>query len=199
VRFGPFPLTLLPGVFNPTYGEGARLFLANEHEIYGRRAWDVGTGSGALAILAAQHCDFVVATDVEPVAVTCADQNVQRLDLQNRVGVRQGDLFEPLRQTDKFDLVLSNLPFLNGPATNSIERAMYDEGYRNLGRFLEGVGRVITPTGRILLCFSTAGDLSFLLWQLRSLQFVFQIKDRLVENDFDFFLFEIHRPLQSPS
>lgn len=194
VQFGRYSLILLPGVFNPVYGEGARLFLANEDLIQSRRALDIGTGSGALAILAAQHCDLVVAIDVERAAVECACSNVKRLGLKDRVEIRQGDVFEPLEPTESFDLILFNPPFLNGPAADPIERALYDEDYRILGRFLGGVGDVLTADGCILLCFSTAGDLGFLFTAMRLLGFVYEIKGEMQEGNFEFFLLEIKRP-----
>ncbi len=74
---------------------------------------DVGTGSGAIALaMAAARTDCrVLATDVSAEALEVARQNVQRLEMQDRVELRQADLVEGINQ--EFDLVLANLPYID--------------------------------------------------------------------------------------
>jgi release factor glutamine methyltransferase len=73
---------------------------------------DVGTGSGAiavsLALLAPQAT--VWATDLSPAAVELARANVERLGLEDRVQILEGDLLEPAPAG--LDLVVANLPYL---------------------------------------------------------------------------------------
>src|ERR1700736_2592249 len=65
-------------------GEGTR----------GPRVLDVGTGSGAIALaIAAERPDSrVVATDISAAALEVARKNLQRLEMQDRVELRRGDL-----------------------------------------------------------------------------------------------------------
>ncbi len=76
------------------------------------RVADVGTGSGAVAIALAAAAPRleVWATDTSACAVELARENVRRHGLGERVGVRHGDLLEPLEGT--FDLIVANLPYL---------------------------------------------------------------------------------------
>jgi len=74
---------------------------------------DVGTGSGAVALaIAAGRTDCrLVATDVSAEALEVARQNVQRLEMGDRVELRQTDLVEGI--DEEFDQVLANLPYID--------------------------------------------------------------------------------------
>ncbi|HEX2047948.1 MAG TPA: methyltransferase [Acidimicrobiales bacterium] len=78
-----------------------------------RATLDLGTGSGFQAFLAAAHSDRVVATDRNPRAVEMATFNAGLNGLSN-VDCREGDLFQPV-QGDRFELVVSNPPFIVSP------------------------------------------------------------------------------------
>ncbi|KAL8469520.1 hypothetical protein ACS0TY_032388 [Phlomoides rotata] len=78
---------------------------------------DLGTGSGALAIGIARILGpggaRVVATDLSPVAVAVASINVQRYNLQERITVRQGSWFDPLKKVEGgLSGVVSNPPYI---------------------------------------------------------------------------------------
>ncbi|MFN2463334.1 MAG: peptide chain release factor N(5)-glutamine methyltransferase [Candidatus Dormibacteria bacterium] len=77
------------------------------------RFLDVGTGSGAIAVAMAVHHTAcrVVATDISAGAVEVARRNVERLELQDRVEVREADLAAGVE--GPFDLVLANLPYID--------------------------------------------------------------------------------------
>lgn len=86
-------------------------------------ALDLGTGSGIQALHAAQHATRVVATDVNPralhiAALTLALSGAPEADL------RQGSLFEPVREGETFDLIVSNPPFVISPGA----RLTYRDG-----------------------------------------------------------------------
>jgi release factor glutamine methyltransferase len=73
---------------------------------------DVGTGSGALALVLAYHLPqaHVYATDISFDALTVAQMNAARLHLETRVTFQQGDLYAPV--PEPFDLLISNLPYI---------------------------------------------------------------------------------------
>ncbi len=83
-------------------------------------ALDLGTGSGLQALLAARHCGTVVATDINPRAVAFARLNARLNELDN-MEVRQGSWFEPVA-SERFDLVLSNPPYVISPDTGLLFR-----------------------------------------------------------------------------
>jgi ribosomal protein L11 methyltransferase len=75
-----------------------------------RRALDLGTGSGILALAAAAWgAEGVLAVDVQPVAVSTARANVRRNRLEDRILVRLGDARQCLGEPAH--LLLANLPY----------------------------------------------------------------------------------------
>ncbi len=79
--------------------------------------WDVGTGSGCVAIAAAKNLDSltVLATDVSDDAVAVAAANAERLGVADRVRCRVADLLQRPADCDdltSFDAVVANLPYI---------------------------------------------------------------------------------------
>jgi SAM-dependent methyltransferase len=77
------------------------------------RALDIGTGSGAQALLAARHSDQVIATDLNARAVAFTALNAAINGIDN-VEVRLGSLFEPVAG-ETFDLITCNAPYVVSP------------------------------------------------------------------------------------
>ena len=77
------------------------------------RALDLGTGAGTHALLAASHADHVVATDTNGRALNFASMNARLNGIEN-VSFVEGSFFEPLAG-EKFDLIVSNPPFIISP------------------------------------------------------------------------------------
>jgi methylase of polypeptide subunit release factors len=85
-----------------------------------RRTLDLGTGSGVLGLLAASHSEEVIATDRNPRAVEFARFNAQLNEIDN-LSCRTGSLFEPIAE-ERFDLVVSNPPFVLSPTNRFLFR-----------------------------------------------------------------------------
>lgn len=80
----------------------------------GLTALDVGTGSGAIALSLALEGPFVrvVATDASDEALEVARENAVDAGVADRVELRRGSLFEPLGAEERFDVVVSNPPYV---------------------------------------------------------------------------------------
>jgi release factor glutamine methyltransferase len=78
------------------------------------RILDIGTGSGNLAVaFAHQHPGSrVTAVDISPLALECATRNAIRHKVADRIRFLQGDLFTPLAVDERFELILSNPPYI---------------------------------------------------------------------------------------
>ncbi|WP_426193344.1 methyltransferase [Massilia sp. DWR3-1-1] len=143
------------GVFSPIRGEYLQLVDQAPLPAGAARAFDIGTGSGVLAaILARRGLPQVVATDMDPRALSCARENLQRLQLERQVEVVQADLFPP----GLADLVVCNPPWLPGRPSSAIEHAIYDPDSRMLKGFLLGVGAHLAAGGEAWLILSDLAE-----------------------------------------
>jgi release factor glutamine methyltransferase len=78
------------------------------------RVLDLGTGSGAIALAVAQAAPLatVLATDQSIDALDIARRNAEQLELNSRVHFTQGDWYGALDAHDRFDMILSNPPYI---------------------------------------------------------------------------------------
>jgi release factor glutamine methyltransferase len=91
-------------------------------------ALDVGTGSGCIALALAAENPFVrlLATDVSEAAVKVARRNAARLGLGGRVDIRRGDLLDDLPSRERFDLIVSNPPYIPAAEYRALEANVRD-------------------------------------------------------------------------
>jgi release factor glutamine methyltransferase len=173
------PIVVLPQVMNPVLfvtGEFFASLLSPAHfgpgSVIGceapQRVLDMGSGSGVCAIFAAQIAPRVVAVDLNPAAVRCTRINVLLHQLEERVEVREGDLFEPV-QGERFDLVLFNPPYLPGEPRNDFERALWSMGV--IERFAARLDDHLAEQGVALLLLSSIADHTAHLDSLRAFGF----------------------------
>ena len=92
------------------------------------RIFDVGTGSGCIALsLAAERPDAVVhAVDLSPAALAVARDNAQRLGLADRVRFHEGDLLAPVADEPPFDVIASNPPYVGADELASLAPEVRD-------------------------------------------------------------------------
>ncbi len=82
----------------------------------GVRAMDLGCGAGAQVLHAARHNDEVVATDTNPRALELTALSAALSGIpEGSVVLREGSLFDPVAD-ERFDLVVSNPPFVISPS-----------------------------------------------------------------------------------
>jgi hypothetical protein len=121
-----------------------------------RSAFDVGTGTGVLAaLLLHRGVPAVVATDAEPRAVACAQENLHRLGFAERSTVLHRNLFPPGRA----DLVVCNPPWMPGSPTSSLEAGIYDRRGTMLSAFVRGLPDHLTQRGEAWLVVSDLPEL----------------------------------------
>lgn len=95
-------------------------FLLKDLRVAPRRILDLCTGSGCLAILAAQAFPRaqVDASDVSSAALAVAARNVRGHRLGRRVRLIRSDLFSELYE--RYDLIISNPPYVSTPALRKL-------------------------------------------------------------------------------
>jgi len=108
-------------------------------------ALDLGTGCGIQALLAARHADHVVATDTNERALYCTQLNALVNGKEN-VEVRQGSLFEPVRD-EAFGMIVSNPPFVISPESRFEYRDSGMGGDAISAAVVRGAGERLAPGG----------------------------------------------------
>jgi release factor glutamine methyltransferase len=127
-----------------------------------RRAADIGTGAGGLAIALARRWPTtrVTAVDIAPAALAVARWNARRWGVENRVEFIQGDLTAGLSPASQ-DAIVANLPYVAegdwvslSPEVRREPRAALLAGADGLAlfrRFAPGAATALAPGGRVFL------------------------------------------------
>lgn len=134
---------------------GSLLFCRHLHPRPGERVLEIGTGIGLAAVQAARAGAHVIATDVVEAAVRCAQENATLNGVADRVDVRLGDGFEPVRGL-AFDLICTSPPQMPTPPDRERTDALAaaDNGGRDgwslLDRVIAGAPAHLRPGGRLV-------------------------------------------------
>jgi release factor glutamine methyltransferase len=124
---------------------------------------DLGTGTGVIALSLALEGSFdtVVATDVSSVALELARENAEANGIAT-VDFREGDLFAPLHAGERFDIIVSNPPYVEAGTRQDLQPEVRDwepslalfageEGLDVIESITEGVGRFLKKGGLLAL------------------------------------------------
>jgi ribosomal protein L3 glutamine methyltransferase len=95
-------------------------FLLKDLRVTPKRILDLCTGSGCLAVLAARAFPRarVDASDISSAALAVARRNVRAHGLGSRIRLLKADLFARIR--GRYDLILSNPPYVSTPAMRKL-------------------------------------------------------------------------------
>ena len=99
--------------------DGLQPYVQDPDEV--SRVLELCTGSGCLAILAAQaflNAD-IDAVDISAPALEVAHKNVDDYDLDSRVALYEGDLFAPL-PVGRYEVIITNPPYVNALAMQTL-------------------------------------------------------------------------------
>ena len=157
---GDEPICVHPhyGVFSPVRGEYIQLVCnASWPKAVSTNslAFDIGAGTGALSVvLAMRDIQKIIATDVDDRAITCAQDNIDRLDLSSQIEIQKTDLFPEGRAA----LIVCNPPWLPARPSSPLEHAVYDPESRMLKGFLAGLKEHLLPDGEGWLILSDLAE-----------------------------------------
>ncbi len=125
---------------------------------------DLGTGSGALAFaLAGRYPEaLVTAIDFSQPALSLASENAKKLGLSGRVTFLKGDWWSPFSENQKFDLIVSNPPYLTEAEMKTAEPEVVahephsalvsgGDGLDDIRQLFGGVGRHLSEGGLFAL------------------------------------------------
>ena len=143
------------GVFSPVRGEYLELVNAAKLPQECDLAFDIGTGTGILSIaLAKKGVPKIVATDIDQRAIACAQENITKLGMQDKIELIQSSLFPQ----GKANLIICNPPWLPGQPSSSIENAIFDVDSKFLKDFLLHSREHLHENGQVWLILSDLAE-----------------------------------------
>lgn len=144
------------GVFAPTRHEYVPLLLDAPLPDDCQVAYDIGTGTGLLAIVLAQrNVPQIIATDLNPQALACARDNIERLKITN-IDVQQADLYPD--NAPLADLIVCNPPWLPAKPSSPLEYAVYDNKSAMLRGLLKDATKHLAEHGELWLILSDLAE-----------------------------------------
>ena len=159
------PHVLVPRPETELLGEAGWQFLLTLNSQLST-ALDFGTGSGCIAIALAMKCPAarITATDVSEEALTVARQNAARHGVTDRISFALGDGFAALPANARFNLIISNPPYIPTADIASLEPEVRDfdphsalaagtDGLDFFRRLAAEAPERLQPGGKIMLEF----------------------------------------------
>jgi release factor glutamine methyltransferase len=124
---------------------------------------DIGTGSGCIAMALAKELPsaIIYASDISAAALGVARRNAERLGFAARIRLLESHLFDAFLPL-KFDLVVSNLPYIGRREADSLPREVRDhepelalyggeEGYELFGALVAQAQSFLKPGGLLVM------------------------------------------------
>lgn len=158
VFFGNFSFIINENVYDPA--EDSFLFAENLDVGKNERVLDIGTGSGILAIVASRQASEVLAVDLNPYAIHCANQNAKLNKVSGKILFIRSDLLSSIRPAAKFDLILFNAPYVPSEENELDSWLGYSwyggiTGRQVMDRFISQAPKYLQKSGKILFMQST--------------------------------------------
>lgn len=140
-------------------------------------AMDMCTGSGCIACMIAKLTECqVMGVDISTEAIHCAFSNMERFELFNKAMFRKSDLYSKIREDERFDIIVSNPPYIPPQLKKSIQTevtfepdlALYtkdDKGLEFYEKIIQGAPEFLNKGGYLLfeLGLGQSGDVAELM------------------------------------
>ena len=159
------PTVLIPRPETEGLAEQAWTFL---NQLEGETTFvDLGTGSACIPIAIAAHAikSRGIAVDISADALAVAKQNVEKNGFADRIELRDGDFLTALQPAERFDVIVSNPPYIATAEVELLEPEVRDHDPRlaldggadglNFHRALaQGAAQFLKPGGRLFIEFA---------------------------------------------
>lgn len=136
-----------------------RQLLRTTPMVDGKSVMEIGTGSGLISLCCLKaNAKSVIATDVNVSAIANAEYNAKRFGYDDRFEVRKVSLdnagaFTVIKDSEKFDFIISNPPWEDDVPKSIDEYALYDPGFKLLDSLLVDCRAHLNPGGKIYLAY----------------------------------------------
>jgi len=177
-------LAIFPTVFwEPLDTVSLRKLIRETPLVREKRILEIGTGSGLVSLCCAKaEAKSVVATDVNPNAIACAQSNAKRLDVASKIDFRLVDTknakaFAVIKADERFDLIISNPPWEEGKPASIDQYALYDPNFELLKSLLVEARMHLSSDGELYLAYGCKAAIRLLEKLSTELDYEFQVLD----------------------
>ena len=126
---------------------------------------EIGTGTGCISIELAKKLKEknieILSVDISSSAIQTALDNANRFDVIRKVIFRKSDIYSKIRDIEKFDLIVSNPPYIPIKEKNNLQKEVRDfdpkialfaydeEGIEFYQKIIEKAGYYLKPNGMV--------------------------------------------------
>jgi len=126
------------------------------------RILDIGVGSGVISVTLMRELPgaTAVALDISAEALEVARRNARDLEVADRIDFRQSDFFSAIDLTERFDLILSNPPYIREDEYPTLQKEVLcdpriamtsgHDGLDAIRAIMQGGPDHLAPDGRIM-------------------------------------------------
>ena len=92
---------------------------------------DIGTGSGAITVSLAKYLDksHIVSVDISDIALEIASKNAVSNKVDERIDFIKSDVFSNVSRENKFDIIVSNPPYIKRNVIDTLDEEVKKEPY----------------------------------------------------------------------
>ncbi|UJR19723.1 hypothetical protein I4U23_022857 [Adineta vaga] len=160
---GGYQFIIYPDVYNPeVFVSTHRIvdtWISLVRTIKPNSLLEIGAGAGYISILSALNgANHVTATDITSQAIANIQANTDKYNMNDRIRILHGSIFEPLNKNEQFDIIFWNIPFGDTKKPleqlDSLERALFDPGYKLIEIYIKEAHKHLKENGRLFIVFS---------------------------------------------
>lgn len=177
-----YTFDVLPGVFSPAISSDTEWFAEKMLPHFsGKSVLEIGSGCGVIACLAALNgATRVVATDINPTAVENIRENQKNHHLN--FPVRLGNLYEPLKPAEQFDVIFWNHPFNHVEddfsEPNILSRSVFDPKYLSLKNYFRAGKKHLKLKGKLFLGTSNIARINLIKQIAREEEYSYRLLEK---------------------
>ncbi|MDH6363477.1 methylase of polypeptide subunit release factors [Enterococcus sp. PF1-24] len=127
---------------------------------------DLCSGSGIQGLIAGKSAARVISVELNKTAFNFASFNGLLNDLEDTVEVRLGNLYNPVKQDEKFDYIYVNPPFI--PVVKNIYYPLCgdggEDGMHILKKIIEGIPNIAKKSSKVQIFCQCLGDSNSILF-----------------------------------
>jgi len=162
LEFNVSPVVLIPRPETEILVETVIDSVNKEDEL---RIMDIGSGSGNISIAIAVNLPnaYVIGIEISESAITVAEENLKKYDLNKRVSFLNYDILSGNRdELSDFDIIVSNPPYVSKEDYGKVQKEIlnyepniavtdFHDGYKFYREIISLSAQVLKPNGKIFL------------------------------------------------